>query len=113
MPFLIALVVVLILAAGVLVMRKRGSNRHFDYAPKPQPSTANFVNVNQVEVEAVATPGYATEDIIKRETQMDVADDLLDPHNPGHAQWVKDRPDVETDEEWIANHPEASGNATT
>ncbi len=113
MPFLIALVVILILAGAALLMRKRGSQRHFDYAPRPQPSNANVVNVNQIEVEAVATPGYATEDIIQRETQMDVTDDLLDPRNPGHAQWVKDRPDVETDKEWIADHPEAPGAPAT
>lgn len=113
MPFLITLVVILILVGGAMLMRKRGSQRHFDYAPTPQPSNANIVNVNQMEVEPVATPGYATEDIIRRQTKMDVGDDLLDPHNPGHAQWVKGRPDMETDEEWVADHPDAPGATTT
>jgi hypothetical protein len=113
MPFLIALVVIVILLVGALLMRKRGSQRHFDYAPKPRPSNSNVVNVNQIEVEPVATPGFATEDIIQRETHMDVSDDLLDPHNPGHAQWVKDRPDMETDQEWMADHPDTHGTETT
>ncbi|HEY5438958.1 MAG TPA: hypothetical protein VIJ99_08645 [Acidimicrobiales bacterium] len=113
MPYVIALVVILILVGGATLMRRRGSQRHFDYAPKPQPSMSNVVNVNQIEVEPVATPGFATEDIIQRETHMDVTDDLLDPHNPGHAQWVKDRPDMETDQEWVADHPDTPDTETT
>jgi hypothetical protein len=113
MTYLIVLVVIVILVCGALLMRKRGSQRHFDYAPTPQPSTSNIVNVNQIEVEPIATPGFATEDIIQRETKIDATDDLLDPHNPGHAQWVKDRPDMETDEEWAADQPETPGTTTT
>jgi hypothetical protein len=36
----------------------------------------------------------------------DVSDDLLDPRNPQHAEWVKEHPGMETDDEWLAEHPE-------
>ncbi len=112
MAYFVALIIVIFLG-GALLMRKRRSQRHYDYAPKPQPSNSNIVNFNQIQVEPVATPGFATEDIIQRETHSDVADDLLDPRNPGHAEWVKHHPAMESDEEWLADHPETPGAVTT
>jgi len=53
----------------------------------------------------IPTPELETEEISHDEFAADVSDDLLDPNNPHHAQWVKDHPGMGSDAEWVAEHP--------
>jgi hypothetical protein len=107
----IAIVVVLIVV-GAFVMRRKTNQRGFNYAPDPnlRSGIGGQVGVRPgpgaVPQIAVPTPEYETEAIVHDEFAGDASDDLLNPHNPGHAEWVKDHPDMETDAEWLAEHPE-------
>jgi hypothetical protein len=92
----IALALVII---GAFVTRHRGSARGVNYAPE-------IVSPRQIAITPVLSPEASTQAIVDREFVADTADDLLDPHNPHHAQWIGEHPDVETDEEYLAQHPE-------
>jgi hypothetical protein len=96
---ILIVVVLVIVVIAALFTRRRGSARGVNYAPE-------IVSPRQVAITPVLTPEATTEEIVNREFVADTTDDLLDPHNPHHAQWVSEHPDVETDEEYLAEHPE-------
>jgi hypothetical protein len=96
---ILIVVVLAIVIIAALVTRRRGTARGVSYAPE-------VVSPRQVAITPTLSPEATTQEIVNREFVADVADDLLDPHNPRHAQWVAEHPDVETDEEYLAGHPE-------
>jgi hypothetical protein len=96
----VVLVIVIIAAA---ITRRRGSARGVAYGANPD---SQLVSRRDVTPQPVLSPEASTQEIVNREFVADVSDDLLDPHNPHHAQWVRDHPDVETDDEYLADHPE-------
>lgn len=107
MGYVILIVVVLaIVIIAAVFTRHRGSERALTYAPSPESLDQKLVNLSEVTVKPVLSPEASTQDIVHRDFVADSADDLLDPHNPQHAQWVRDHPYLETDEEYIADHPE-------
>ena len=103
--YVVALIVAAVIIIGAVVLRRQGSQQRFTYAPALDVLEEKLVNLNQVNVVPIASPMEATEALVERETVNDVSDDLLDPRNPDHAQFVRQHPDLETDEEWIADHP--------
>lgn len=108
--YVVALIVAAIIIIGAVVLRRQGSQRRFTYAPAPDLLEENLVNLKQVSVVPIASPMEATEALVQRETVNDVADDMLDPRNPDHAQFVHQHPDLESDEEWITDHPHDGSN---
>jgi hypothetical protein len=99
---LIVVVLVLVIVAATLT-RRRGTARGVSYGASPD---TQLVSRRDVSPKPVLTPEASTQEIVNREFVADTSDDLLDPRNPRHAQWVQDHPDVETDEEYLAEHPE-------
>jgi hypothetical protein len=69
-------------------------------------SPGSRFRVGEIPQVAVPTSEVATESMAHDEFVSDVSDDLLDPRNPQHAEWVKEHPGMETDDEWLAEHPE-------
>jgi hypothetical protein len=104
--YVILIVVVLVLViVGAFITRRRGTARGVNYAPE-------VVSPRQVAITPILTPEASTQEIVNREFVADTADDLLDPHNPRHAQWVSEHSDVETDEEYLSAHPEDAPKST-
>jgi hypothetical protein len=102
--YVILIVVVLaVVIIAATVTRRRGSARGVTYATSIEAVDDKMVIVRGAPV---LSPEGSTEEIVHREFVADTADDLLDPHNPHHAQWVRDHPDVESDDEYLADHPE-------
>lgn len=99
---LIVVVLVIVILAATLT-RRRGAVRGVTYGASPD---NQLVSRRDVSPTPVLSPEATTQDIVHREFVADTTDDLLDPHNPHHAQWVREHPDVETDEEYLAEHPE-------
>jgi hypothetical protein len=102
---LIVVVLVIVIVAATLT-RRRGSTRAVTYAPSSQALGEKLASLKEVSPEPILSPEASTQEIVNREFIADTADDLLDPHNPHHAQWVREHPDVESDEEYLAEHPE-------
>lgn len=102
LTILIVVVLVIVVLAAFLT-RRRGSARGVAYGASPD---AQLVSRRDVSPQPVLSPEASTQEIVNREFTADISDDLLDPHNPRHAQWVRDHPDVETDDEYLAEHPE-------
>lgn len=107
---LIVIVLAMVLIAATLT-RRRGSARAVTYAPSRASLDEKLVSLHEVSPTPVLSSEASTQEIVDREFVADTADDLLDPHNPRHAQWVQDHPDVETDEEYLADHPEDAPNS--
>lgn len=105
MIYAIALTVAGVIIIGAIALRRQGSKRRFSFAPDPALFYEPMVNLGQVKLVPIPSPEEATEEIVQRETVEDTSDDLLDPRNPNHAQFVHDHPGLESDEEWIADHP--------
>jgi hypothetical protein len=104
-----AILVVVVLAIVIIaatLTRRRGSARPLTYAPSLESLGEKLMSLHEVSPKPVLSPEASTQEIVNREFVADTADDLLDPHNPRHAQWVRDHPGVETDEEYLAEHPE-------
>jgi hypothetical protein len=103
--YVIGIVVVLaIVIIAATVLRRRGKARAVTaYAPNID---AQVIRTRDISPTPILSPEATTQDIVNREFVADTSDDLLDPHNPHHAQWVRDHPDVETDDEYLADHPE-------
>jgi hypothetical protein len=105
-------IVVVAVVVGAVVLRRKSDKRGISYAPDPnlRPGGGRQVGVRPgpgaIPVVAVPTPEFKTEEIAHDEFVSDVPDDLLDPRNPRHAEWLKDHPAMETDAEWTAGHPE-------
>ena len=108
MAFVVLLIVLVVLVVGGALIRRKARNRGFSYVPDPSALGNKSYQPGEIPTEAVATPEFQTEEIAHKEFAGDVTDDLMDPRNPGHAEWVKGRPDVETDAEWEADHPEGT-----
>lgn len=113
MVYLIVVIVLALVIVGAFLTRRSTNKRGVSYAPDPslrpgigggqfgaRPGPGTIPQV------AVPTPEFKTEEIAHAEFASDVSDDLLDPHNPGHAGWLKDHPEMESNAEWAAEHPE-------
>jgi hypothetical protein len=105
--YVILIVVVLaIVIIAATITRRRGAVRALSYAPSPELLDEKLTSLSEVSVKPVLSPEASTQDIANREFVADTADDLMDPNNPQHAQWVRDHPYAESDEEYLAEHPE-------
>jgi hypothetical protein len=105
MAFVVLLIVLVILVLGGVLIRRKTHKRGFSYVPDPRALGNKTYQAGEIPNVTVATPEFQTEEIVRKEFMGDVSDDLMDPRNPGHAEWVKERPDVESDAEWQADHP--------
>lgn len=105
MAFVVLLIVLVILIVGGVLIRRKSRNRGFSYVPDPSALGHKSYQPGEIPNVTVATPEFKTEEIAHDEFVSDDSDDLMDPRNPGHAEWVKNRPDVESDSEWEADHP--------
>jgi hypothetical protein len=105
MAFVVLLIVLVILIVGGVLIRRKTRKRGFSYVPDPSVLGNKTYQSGEIPNVTVATPEFKTEEIARKEFVSDVSDDLMDPRNPGHAEWVKERPDVESDAEWEADHP--------
>ena len=113
---MIYVIVVIVLAAviiGAVLIRRKTDSRGVSYAPDPNIRPGG--GGRQVGVRpgpgaipevAIPTPELKTEELAHDEFVSDVSDDLLDPNNPRHAEWIKDHPEMTSDAEWVAEHPE-------
>jgi hypothetical protein len=112
MIYLVLVIVLAVVIVGAIVMRRKTDKRGFSYAPDPNIRAGGGSQVGvrpgpgAVPVVAVPTPEFKTEEITHDEFSGDVSDDLLDPSNPHHVEWVKEHPAMESDAEWAAEHPE-------
>lgn len=109
--YVILAIVLVVVILGALLARRKSTKRGMSYAPdvnllphaafqgggRPGPGPLPEV--------AVPTPELTTEAMAHDEYAGDVTDDLLDPRNPGHEAWVKEHSEMETDAEWVAEHP--------
>lgn len=106
MIYVILLIVLVVLILGGVLIRRKTLKRGFSYVPDPNALGNKVYRAGEIPNVTVATPEFQTEEIAHDEFAGDVSDDLLDPRNPGHAEWVKQRPDMESDAEWMAEHPD-------
>src|SRR5665213_4085446 len=113
MIYVIVVIARVVLFIGAVLIRRKSDKRGISYAPDPNIRPGEgFQGVGvrpgpgAVPKVAIPTPEVKTEEISHDEFVADVSDDLLDPNNPRHAQWVKSHPEMETDDEWVAEHPE-------
>jgi hypothetical protein len=100
--YFVGAIAVLALIIGVLTWlvtrgRGKGPERHFDAGMTPDVDVGNqeiwsrgrTVTVGEtIDTVLVPTPEEQTVEIIERETTA-FADDLMDPRNPGHAEWER------------------------
>jgi hypothetical protein len=113
MIYLIVVIVLVVVILGAVLVRRSSGKRGVSYAPDPslrpgigggqfgaRPGPGTLPQV------AVPTPEFMTEEIAHTEFSSDVSDDLLDPRNPRHAAWVKEHPEMESNNEWAIEHPE-------
>jgi hypothetical protein len=112
MLYVIIVIVLVVLILGAFLARRRGANRGVTWAPDMRTTPIEQYGagapsgpgpLSQVPISA---PEVATEGIAHDEFVSDASDDLLDPRNPHHAEWLKQHPGMESDEEWLAEHPE-------
>ena len=103
---ILIVVVLLIVIIAATLTRRRGAVRGLTYAPDPESLEQKLTSLNEVSPQPILSPEASTEEIVHREFASDAADDLLDPHNPHHAEWVREHPYAETDEEYLVDHPE-------
>jgi hypothetical protein len=103
---ILVIVVVVLLVLGAVMVRRRGPKRGLTYAPSPTALQEKLMNLTEVPVVPIFSPEATTEQIAGREFKGDTTDDLLDPHNPHHAEWVHQHPLEESDEEYLIDHPE-------
>jgi hypothetical protein len=109
-----ALIVIVVAAViiGAVVIRRKTNQRGINYAPDPNLRSGGGRQVGvrpgpgAIPVVGVPTPEFKTEEIARDEFNSDVPDDLLDPRNPRHAEWLKEHPEMASDKEWVAEHPE-------
>jgi hypothetical protein len=112
MIYVILVIVLVVLLLGAVLARRRGSNRGVTYAPDLSAPIQGFGagtpagGPGPLPQVAISMPEVRTEQIAHDEFVSDTSDDLLDPKNPLHAEWLKQHPGMETDEEWVAEHPE-------
>lgn len=106
MVYVILLIVLVLLLAGGVFMRRKSAKRGFSYAPDPNSLGSQVYNAGAIPKVTVPTPEFKTEEIANDEFTGDMSDDLLDPNNPKHARWVHERPEMESDAEWVSDHPE-------
>jgi hypothetical protein len=112
MIYVIVAIVLVVLIVGVVLGRRKTAKRGVSYAPNLGEMSNDLFNpgtrFNPHELPQVAVPTSEvnTESIAHDEFRGDFSDDLLDPHNPGHAAWVKEHPEMESDDEWTAEHPD-------
>jgi hypothetical protein len=112
MIYVFVVIILGVVIVGAVVMRRKTDKRGVSYAPDPniRPGGGRQVGVRPgpgaVPEVPVPTPEFQTEVIAHDEFVSDVPDDLLDPRNPRHADWLKDHPGMESDAEWVAEHPE-------
>jgi hypothetical protein len=95
----VAIVVVALSAWGI----QRSNKRRRDFVPSPVALNDPDTNSMRVDMDPIATPTEQTAEIIEDRQAYDAADDLLDPHNPRHDEWVREHPDMETDAERAAD----------
>jgi hypothetical protein len=112
MFYVIVVIVVIVLIVGAVMARRRGATRGVTYAPdlRTEPvqhfSSGAPAGPGVLPQVPISSPEVETEEITHDEFVSDVSDDLLDPRNPKHAEWLKAHPGMETDAEWVAEHPE-------
>jgi hypothetical protein len=106
MVYVILVIVVVVLFVIFFLARRKAVKRGFSYAPDSDSLGNKVYNPREIPKVAIPTPEFKTEEISHDEFQGDVSDDLLDPNNPKHAEWMKDHPEMEPDAEWVKEHPE-------
>jgi hypothetical protein len=106
MVYVIVLIVVVVLVLGGVVVSRRSHQRGVSDAPDRTALEGQMYAPGATPDATIATPGIQAEETPHDEFAGDVSDDLLDPRNPHHAAWVKEHPDMATDAEWLAEHPE-------
>jgi hypothetical protein len=112
MVFVIIAIVLAIVIIGAVLIRRKNDQRGVSYAPDLSSRPIRLASggapagpgvLPQV---AIPTPEVTTEQKAHDEFVSDVSDDLLDPRNPHHVEWVKEHPAMESDDEWVADRPE-------
>ena len=112
MVFVIVLIVLAIVIVSAVFMRRKTDKRGVSYVPdlsasavrrssSGAPSGPGVLPQVAIPTEEVATEAKAHDEYVS-----DVADDLLDPRNPHHNEWVKRHAEMDTDSEGLANDPE-------
>ena len=105
---LAVIIVVAIIVAGFgYLVRQR--NKRFDFvAPSSVLNDPDNNSLLGIVPEAIPTVGESTDEILEKDFAYDASDDLLDPNNPRHAQWVHEHPDAVSEEEREAAEDEGS-----
>jgi hypothetical protein len=106
MIYVVLLIILVVIVGGGVLFRRKATKRGFSYAPDANALGGSMFAEGEIPKVTVATPEFQTEEIAHDEFVSDVSDDLLDPRNPRHAQWLKEHPGMESKAEWVAEHPE-------
>lgn len=97
MPYLILFVG--ILAITVIAVTVSGKNRHFDAVGNPDTAFLGHSGRNLDEITMVPTEEEISEEAVFHSEANDAVDDLLDPHNSGHAKWVAEHESAKAPDE--------------
>lgn len=84
---LIIFVVAVIVATLLTALSNR--YRRFDAVSEPENSVMPFARRNRARM--IPRDQQVTENAIRQATTYDAADDLLDPSNPHHEEWLEQR----------------------
>ena len=79
---------VAVLAITVVAIAVSGKYRRFDAVGHPNTDFLGHSGQNLDEIAMIPTDESVSEEAIFHSEAFDAADDLLDPHNAGHAKWV-------------------------
>ena len=98
---ILGLVAVLVVLA--FLMQFFAKKRRIDFVPSSAAMNDPDTNSLRVDMEPIATPDEQTVEILEREQAYDASDDLLDPKNPHHSEWIHEHPGLESDSERAAD----------
>ena len=93
------LLVMLFVAAIVddsIITAYSAKHKHIDTVPTEAPRFGGMPRY-RIAGKFMPTPEEVTEEEVVKSEEYDASDDLLDPKNPGHAQWLAEHPDAEGD----------------
>ncbi|MGD0851970.1 MAG: hypothetical protein ABSA07_01265 [Acidimicrobiales bacterium] len=103
MIYVIVVVVLVVLILGAVLVRRRGTSAGVSYAPDSDAvehyMSGGPIGAGPLPEVVIPSPEVKSEEMAHDASVSDETDDLLDPRNPGHAQWLKEHPEMRSDEE--------------
>jgi hypothetical protein len=95
----IAIVVAVVLVVLLIALGSAARKKHkrFDFIVDPEAMADSSLDLDTSQVvEALPTVAESTEETMAKDFNYDATDDLLDPRNPRHDDWISEHPDNAT-----------------